>query len=307
MVVWQFPLALLAAILETLGTAVLFTAVAAFTLDEPASLAAWMSWLSPEGDSPHERIKFWAIAVIALFLTKNLVLVAIHYHRNRFFAKSASELAQRLFRHYLDVPLDFHHRHPSSELIRNLTEGTDHTIGFVLGSSIHIVTIILFIIGILLVVVSVSPVHAIVSAVVFGLMVFGLLKLIQRRHQHLGEIAHSRYQGILAELQHGFSNVDQIKMSGKKAYFVDRWSDHQNDYMQANYSARTLTTSATALLETLLISAVMLLALTVVSFSQSDTDTLIPVLALYGYAGHPPVASGESVVPIHRFYPHLHA
>ena len=113
---------LIGAVFEMFGIGVIIPLVTLFSSPNPLEanvvLKKIYGWLEPESQN---QFVIWVLTgMIMLYIVKNIYLAALAYLQNRFIRNKKYQLGCRLFQSYLHSSYEFHLKHNSSELLRNI-------------------------------------------------------------------------------------------------------------------------------------------------------------------------------------------
>ncbi|SDA68921.1 ATP-binding cassette, subfamily B, HlyB/CyaB [Sinorhizobium sp. NFACC03] len=151
------------------------------------------------------------IAVVLIMTTVFSAVLGVlaAYLGNHMANRLVAELAERLFRHVLNLPLPFLQRWPAGETLARLGE-TDTVRGFLTGTVSGALLDLLFAIVYLGALLAISPFLTMVVLVTLPLQIifFGLIGPFLRRRMQESFLANARHQSRLVE---AFGNIATIK------------------------------------------------------------------------------------------------
>jgi ATP-binding cassette, subfamily B, bacterial PglK len=172
-------------VLEMFGIGVIIPLITLFSSPEPLKASPFLSriydWLQPESET---QFIVWNLAgVILLYAVKNFYLLALNYIQNRFIVDRQHQLGTRLFRSYLYSPYQFHLKHNSSELLRNV-KLTANVVGSIGMPLILCIIEFMVVIGIFLFLLWVDPFSAVVATLGLGIFL-GVYFIFIRKRWHI--------------------------------------------------------------------------------------------------------------------------
>ncbi|MFK8067573.1 MAG: ABC transporter ATP-binding protein [Gammaproteobacteria bacterium] len=285
------PLSIVVAGLESLGVILIFHTVQYMKNPDQSSIPSWLSFL-PAGSF------FWMAAFfVTVFAAKNLFLALFLTFRNSLAANTQAFLCRRLLKNYLQADYQFHLQRNSSELIRNITESVEPVCNLGFNGLVTLSNYIFIACAITSMLVILSPTTGLLILLLAGLLV-SIIYLISRAYLNKqSEKTEKAKKDRLQTLTQLFGSFRELIISGKQTFWIKRFMNHQNEYVHSNSHALSATYAASLLMETLLITALMIMAGLFLSASQTQSELLFPVLGTYAYAAARliPLASGISL------------
>lgn len=119
---------------ELLGISAIVPFITAVTAPEAMMEKWYIQWIYHFFDfhSTTELVIFMAVALMAIYIVKNVYLCIMSYFQYRFTFHNEYRLSQKLLGYYLNRPYEFHLSHNSAELIRNIRDDVEGCYSFVL-------------------------------------------------------------------------------------------------------------------------------------------------------------------------------
>lgn len=162
------------------------------------------------------------IALLAVYVVKNLVLTALAWQQSTFLAGLMRGLSDRLFATYMSQPWAFHLQRNSAQLIRN---NTSEITMFVNGCHNALLfgteALVAMAIGLLLV--CVEPVAAVLVGLVIGLATVGLHLITRRRLVSWGRTRQNYERKRIQDLQQGLGGAKDVKLLGRESEFIEEY------------------------------------------------------------------------------------
>jgi ATP-binding cassette subfamily C protein len=221
--------------------------------------------------------------MIAFFLLRAGLAMGSEYVTARMTQNAAAGLSIRLVRGYLSLPYAFHLQHSSSELIRNAHQVPLEVVNTVFNPLIRMVAEIILTIGILILLVLVSPFGTLIAVVVVGGATVILMLIIQPRIKRFGRTAHATHRETLGALQQSFQGVRDIKLLGRERFFSEFYGSARRRLARMLYTNQTLIQTPRLVIETSLI--LFILVFFAITVARGSTQSALATLGLFGYAG----------------------
>jgi ABC-type multidrug transport system fused ATPase/permease subunit len=222
------------------------------------------------------------VAVVVLFVVKDLLAVAFSWWQTGFITVKRIELSENLLRGVMDESFaDFRHRNVA-ETLRTLSTAVGQAFNTV-NALISIIATGLTVLAILGALLVATPVQALLAIVYFGIAALAYLRVIRPRISRVGEsIVEGSKESTIAALQ-ALQGFKEVKLRGTADFFTGRFV---RGMRQGEFAAREgnfFSAITRYLLEILFILGVG--ALLLVSFSSGDATQAVGSLALFVAAG----------------------
>ncbi len=208
------------ALLEILGLHLVPAYVGLVAYPERVKLLLPEFWSSYS----HQNIVLLAsLAIVLFFGSKLLINARIALSRIRFAHSTALDLSTRLLNAYLYAPYEYHLRHNSAELQRNLNNDSVQLAEQVLiplGDLLSQGVIILAVLAVFLFYIPPTPLSALIST----LAVAGYVVLSQQhRLRHEGQEAQRLHGNLIKSANEAFMCTKEIALLGRQPYFIQRY------------------------------------------------------------------------------------
>jgi ABC-type multidrug transport system fused ATPase/permease subunit len=271
-------------VLETLGIGLVIPTIAVLIRrDLGPSYPLFRPILRALGEpSQPQLIAMGMVALVALYLVKNVFLGYFAWRQNRFTSDVKAELSQRLFTIYLRQPYTFHLRNNSALLIRNVI-GEASTFSGTLTHALNFVTegVVLTSVAALLLVV--EPVGTLVVVTILGGSAWGFYHWARIRIGRWGQLRHYHEGLLIQHLQQGLGGVKEMKLLGREAAFLAQFRVHNIQATRASELHATLSQFPRLWLELLAVTGLATLAISMLA-QRRELANILPMLGLFGAA-----------------------
>lgn len=279
---------ILIALLDTLAITLILPVVEIATGSTSQSGAAGvLSDLLGDPD-PGRLLNALVIAVVSLFILKDLGALAFNWWLTGFKAIERVRLQSRILRHFLTSPYTVISRRSSSDLIRAINDAVSQVFGTAVFGLMGLVSNTASILAIMTALLLTAPLPTLGVLVYFGVtsgLYFLLVKPIAIRAGHTAaESSQAAWRTALAAL----GGIKEVNLRGSEAFFVGRYRAASMRGAQSGRVAEFLSGLPRYILEILFIIAVGLFLLFGTN-AQAGGSTL-GVLSLF-------VAAGFRVLP----------
>lgn len=221
----------------------------------------------------------WLLVII--FAAKNIFLLFLARSQAKFVFGVEESMSNRMYDIYLHQQFQFFLRHNSAQLLRNVMREPSQFAHNALSPLCLLVTEFFVSAGVILLLILVNPMGAITSFILFGGVGYIFYALIHRKITIWG-VEHQFHEGKrLQNLQEGFGSIKEILIGSLQGNFISAYSLHMHAGAKSGINQQSVQSAPRLFIE---IFAVLVLALTVAFFSESEPMTLLPIIGLYAAA-----------------------
>lgn len=235
------------------------------------------------GNPSHEQLVAYGMAaLIGVYAVKASFLGLVAWRQSKFVFDLEVACAERLFRGYLHQSYAFHLQHNSAHLIRNVT-----TLVAELSQTIQQTLLLLtescVMAGITLLLLMTEPVGAIVVVSLLGVAGWAVNLLVRKRMLVWGRAREFHENLKMQHLQQGLGGIRDIKLSGREAFFQDRFVEHAEGSGRVSQRRVAMKSIPRLWLEFLAVAGLAGLVLVMLSHGRA-VETLLPTLGLFAAA-----------------------
>ena len=232
--------------------------------------------------SAREFVGLMAIALVVVFVIKNLYIVFMNNLHYKFIFSCQKKLSNHLFSSYMKQRYSFHLMHNSAELQRNVLQDVavfSSTITAVMQLMTEIVVCVLLVAYLL----SVDITTTISVILIVGVST-GIFYLFY--HKFLGKCG-QRYRELNALnikwLQQSFGGVKEIKILHRETFFIDVFHNQYTRATDAVHRQKLLGVLPKPLMETLCIGG-LLSVIAIQIYNGADAMNFIPTISVFAVA-----------------------
>lgn len=272
----------MAASLEALSAGAIYLMLGA--LDDPSVLrilglpAAWI---------PTQRRSLLIVGtacIAALYALKTVILIADVRLANRRRAESAGDLSVRLLRSYLAAPFAFHLRRNSADLLYTTMRATNTVYREVVPSLMAILAEVLVLLGLAVVLLMTSPASSLAAVAVTLAFLAGLNRFLRGTFEELGTELERADGAAQRGLLQAVEGIKEVRLRGRESFVAERFANERRRALAVERRFLNLSATSRLLLETVFVFG-MLAVVLVLGWKDSAAAGLVPVLAVYAYAG----------------------
>lgn len=232
--------------------------------------------------NPHEFIFWVGVAVLAALTLAALISMYTIWKLSMFAAKIGTEIADRLYTHYMNESWLFHASGSSAQLTKQVSNEavrvTDGVIQPLMQMNARVVLALFLSIAIF----AYNPIVAISGLLMFALAYVLLYKLVRKRLQKNGQTLSNVATQRFRLLNEGFGGIKDVLLLNRNKDFINRFEKTGKDFAYARGNNNVLQQVPRYFMELLAFGAMIGLVLYLLASEQGN---LLPILAVYALAG----------------------
>ena len=275
---------LIGVVFEMLGIGVIIPLVSLFASPNPLETSKILKrahdWLGPESEI--QFITWILTGAILLYIIKNIYLLALAYLQNRFNMNKQNQLGSRLFRTYLHSPYEFHLKHNSSELIRNI-KLVGVMMNLVFTPMVICFTELMVVTGVVLLLVWVDPISAFTITSSSGIFLGGYYWFSRKTVRKLGKDSKYHEGKTYQQVYQSLNGIKEVKVSGKEGFFSEAFSRHLWKLTYSNCTATKIGFMGRYLVEGITISSILGVMIFFLNSGKS-LDAILVTFSLFAVA-----------------------
>ena len=290
------PFSVLVAVAEALSAAVVFTLIT--VLGHPASVreVPFVGHLLEALPWRGERasiVAFTAIIVVFYWATNGL-RVAQESWKASISARTHAALSKRILSQALRVPYSVHLRTGPVEFQHTTLNLSRTVVNYVFGSLLSIMVESAVILGILVVLLILSPFSSLAAVTFLGTLAAGVGSLTHRWAVRIGARSHALEKNTFNTMREALHGLKATRATGRELYYLEEFSRRQEGLISVRTRFMTLTAVSRLLVESIFIGA-LLVAVAVLA-SEGLGSEVVPILGLYAYAGFRIIPSANRII-----------
>lgn len=275
---------LVMAVMETLGIGLLMPYIAVVNSPELIVNSHYLGaiYRAFEFESPQRFIIVSSIALIALFIVKNIIFVIQQYVQSRQLLKLQLDVESRLMRSYLEREYLFFTEKNPAELYQNV-RNVSGIISLILTPAMTIATemIVMLLISVFLLLV--QPWVTLTVVVVSGCLGFVIYRYTRKKATRYGEEGSRHLIEMNKWMYQAFGGIKEVKILSKEQFFLDRSMSYSEKSAWVGMKATMLSSTTRPVIESVWFSLTVMLVLVSILLGNSGA-TMLPVIVLLAAA-----------------------
>ncbi|MFN4279819.1 ABC transporter ATP-binding protein [Thermosynechococcus sp.] len=284
---WQllgiFLLMVITSAWEAVGIGLIFPFIA--VVEKPARLNQLLFWrtapLTPTEE--YQWLLLLSIALAALFIFKNLFIVASTYIQLKFLNAKQCKFSVLLLRSYLFKPYTFHLQHNTATLIQNAARETNNVFSLYLLPLLFVISEILIVFAIFTVIFLSAPLIATVVIALAVILSYLFFRFFRYRLKQAGAQRVQYAQKVVQSINEALGGIKETKILGREQFFLDTYRENLIRDRSATLFQEIASQLPRSYFETI---GVVLLILILIFFllQRGTTAQLLPLVSLFAAA-----------------------
>src|SRR6056297_246151 len=224
-----------------------------------------------------------AIALIAIYIFKNIFLTYFRYLKNKFVQNQLIYLQNRIFEAYMTAPSTFYISKNSTELLRNVNgevgKIVNGTIMPFLEVTLHII-MFSFIVTTLFIL---EPFITLITILMMGGGGFLFLRITQKKTFDSGRVSREARNDMNRMVLQGLGGFKDARVLNREKLFLEQFHTFAESNKDATIYQSVVKSLPKPIIETLMVLGILTITLIMV-YEGRSFDQIIPVLTLFGVA-----------------------
>ena len=279
-----FFMTLVGAFLEVLGVSLIIPMVTAIMTPDIIKTNKYVKAICNLLDLNSYRtfVIVCIIALIAVFVLKNLFLMVQYYAQARFICNNKFYVNKRMFSNFLKRPYEYFLNANSSEIIRAINLDV-YMVFSLLTTLIGLLVEIVVSIALIVTIFVIDPQMMLGMSVLLGILMLAINKIIKPILKKKGE--ELQIHSTLANkwLLQAIGGIKEIKIANKEEFFKHNYEMSGEKVISAEKWSMVFSNLPRLLIEMVSVCA-MLMFIAVMIFLGKEIETLIPALSAFAMA-----------------------
>lgn len=222
------------------------------------------------------------MALIAVFILKNVYLFLEYYVQNRFICNNRFAIQQQLMDNYLQRPYEHFLHVDSGETVRVIISDTGTTFSL-LATVLSFFTEAVISMALIITIIITDPLMAFLIAGILGIVMLSINILLKPVLKKAG-LSYQMNSGRMNKwLLQSISGIKELKVQRKEDYFLEQFSKYGKRAIESEKINNVLGTVPRLAIEAIGVSA-MLSVIALLMFKGREVDTMLPQLSAFAMA-----------------------
>lgn len=222
------------------------------------------------------------MALIAVFILKNVYLFLEYYVQHRFICNNRFAIQQQLMDNYLQRPYEHFLHVDSGETVRVIISDTGTTFSL-LATVLSFFTEAVISMALIITIIITDPLMAFLIAGILGIVMLSINILLKPVLKKAG-LSYQMNSGRMNKwLLQSISGIKELKVQRKEDYFLEQFSKYGKRAIESEKKNNVLGTVPRLAIEAIGVSA-MLSVIALLMFKGREVDTMLPQLSAFAMA-----------------------
>ena len=274
------------ALLETLSVTVIIPLITAVvspdTILENEKVVSILSTLGINELDHGTFVRILLLSTMGIFIFKNIYLFLLTVIQSRFISNARCFTSIRLMGDYLNKPYEYYLNADVNMMLQTVNKDIPH-IFELLQECMLLITEIAVSACICIVLVIVDPIMTLSLAVLLGLMLLLVLRILKPRLGRIGNRRVDEQNNMMKWMQQGIFGIKDVKVAAKEKYFLERFDEGSRAQSDALRKYTILSQFPRLMIETVFIVGLLLYMFIAVLMGR-DLQLMLPQLMAFGMA-----------------------
>lgn len=275
---------LIGAILETLGVSMIYPLIETVMMPEVFEQNAMIVWICNVlgYTSAEQFVTFMLLALIFIFIFKNLYLLLLYYVQHSFITNSQYRISRDLLKVYLNRPYEFYLNASTGDIMRTVYSDSTGIFNLLLQCMQFITEFMVAIfLGTYLLII--DP----VMTIVMGILLVGITLLssafLKPRISRIGEESRQQQSKMYKTIMQSINSVKDVKVYAKEDAFLGIYRKYGKRYYNLARDHEVLSSVPRLAIEAFSLSGVLAYMAVMMKLGQ-NVQTMVPQLSAFAVA-----------------------
>lgn len=234
--------------------------------------------------SPMNFLFYTGLAVLLTLTFSTAISMYTIWKLSLYAARVGTEIADRLYTHYMQQDWLFHASGSSAQLTKQVATETSRVTGSIIQPLLQMNSKMILAAFISASIFIYDPITAIAGLLLFACAYFLLYKLVRKRltenGRKLSQVATQRFQ----LMNEGFGGIKDVLLLNRRYDFVERFQESSRTFAYAQGTNTAISQVPRYFMELIAFGAMISLVLLLIKLHQGNLGTVLPILAVYALA-----------------------
>ena len=229
-----------------------------------------------------EFIIFCIVAMILVFIIKDLFLVFEHYCRSRFVFHNRFRMQQKTLHAFLKKPYEYYLNARSGEILRVVRTDVQNVYGLLM-TFLSLVSESVVSLALIAVILTIDPVMTLLIAGFLAVMVAVIVKVVRPKLQKEGKIFRENLSKAYDWTLQSIQGIKEIKVGGRENFFEQSFEEVGKNQIEAEKRYTVLNSVPKVIIEMGCVCSALLVMLIMILAGREPAD-LVPAFAAFAMA-----------------------
>lgn len=236
-------------------------------------------------NNPTDFLFLAGLSVLILLGLASGISILTTWRLSLYSLQVGTEIADRLYKHYLQQNWLFHSTSSSAQLTKQVATEAPRVTSAIIVPAMQINSRFVLALLISAAVISYNPIIALVGLLMFGTCYVVIYQLIRKRIIANGANISSTNTQRFRLMNEGFGGIKDILILGRNQHFTQQFHEQGKTLARAQGTTAAFSQIPRYFMELLAFGAMISLVLVLLKLENSELSKVLPVLAVYALAG----------------------
>ncbi|MEC1695028.1 ABC transporter ATP-binding protein [Schinkia azotoformans] len=205
-------------------------------------------------------------------------------------------LSERLFKEYLKKPYAYQLQTNSSEMVTNVNHEVSRLFNGVLIPLLFLISEIIIALGIVSLLLFVSPLPTISLALLLTISIGIFLTIFKNKLEQAGRYEQDSISQMTKWINQGLGAIKIVKVNGKESFFLEQFKKHSEVFVEALRYIQVLNQVPRLFIETIIVTAILFVMVMLLVINGKDLSVLLTTMALFSMSTFRLMPSSTKIV-----------
>ena len=221
------------------------------------------------------------ICVLCILFISTIVSMFTIWKLSMFVHYFGTEIADRLYTHYLRQGWLFHASGSSAQLTKKIATETLRVTGGILVPLIYVNSKVILAILMSLSIFIYDPIVAITGISIFGITYYIIFKIVKARLSLYGQAISEVNEQRFRLMNEGFGGIKDVLLLGRDKNFIERFNETGNILAYSNGTSTALIQTPRYFLELIAFGSMISMILFLITNHNGNLGIILPILSVY--------------------------
>lgn len=235
-------------------------------------------------DSPLDFLFYTGLFVLLNLTISTVVSMFTIWQLSLYASRIGSELADRLYSHYMQQTWLFHASNSSSHLIKQVSSEAPRVTDQIIQPLMNVISKTVLAVVISVSILIYSPVISISGVIIFSLAYIFIYKIAHKKLISNGQKMSSIMTRRFRLMNEGFGGIKDILLLNRHHDFVERFEHSGKDYAYARGTNIAIGLVPRYFMELIAFGAMITLVLILIRYHHGDLSAVLPIISIFALA-----------------------
>lgn len=236
-------------------------------------------------NNPNDFLFITGIVVLIMLIIASCTSIFTTWRLSLFSMQVGTEIADRLYKHYLEQNWLFHASGSSAQLTKQITTESGRVTSAVILPLMNLNSKLTLAIFISVAVISYNPLVAVIGLIIFTGGYLTIYTLIKKRLKHNSQTISNASTQRFRLMNEGFGGVKDILLLNRNKYFIKKFHEQGKKLALAQGTTLAYAQVPRYFMELIAFGAMIALVLVLLKLHNGMVNQVLPILAVYALAG----------------------